>query len=84
MAIITSGKYIKNKFSLCHKPSFAKKGLENSGLSDITNKTKKISEATKQNRLDKPRALSSLLNEINEERRGTKRKSINPKAEAAP
>ena len=82
--ITISGRYIKTRLSLCHKPSLLMKESLNSGLSDITNRAKKTNEITKQTMQKIPFPLSAFLNERIPTRSGTNRKSINPITEPAP
>ena len=84
MAAIKSGRYIKIKFNLCHKPSLLMNVPENSGLSDTTKRTKNAMEITKEHTLIIPIMPSSFLNDRIPSKRGTKRKSIKPSAEPTP
>ena len=63
MAIITSGKYIKSKLSLCHNPSLLMKVFEKISFCDITNKTKKNNPVVKQIMLTIPMMISLFLKE---------------------
>ena len=62
-AIMPSGRYIKRRLSLCHKPSFAITVFENSSLSDMMNNAKNRSERTKHATLIPPVSPSLLLND---------------------
>lgn len=75
IAITPSGIYINNKFSLCHKPSFAIMVFWNSALSDIINNIKKIMAITNDTIEIKPIVVSDFLNDNMESNRG--RTSIN-------
>ena len=78
------GKYINNKLSLCHKPSFAIIVLANSGLSDITNNTKKKKDIIKDIIAIIPDILSLFLKDKIEKSSGTNKKTINPITEPTP
>ena len=58
--------------------------FENSGLSDITNKTKNTKAITKQMMLTVPMTMSLLLKERIAIKSGTKRKSIKPITDPTP
>ena len=82
--MIPNGKYIKRRFNLCHKPSFATSVFENSSLSDITNNVKNSNARTKHAMLIPPVSPSWLLYEIMAINKGTNRNSIKPMIEPAP
>ena len=83
-AMYPSGRYINNKFSLCHKPSFATNVRCNSGLSAMINNMKNSRASIKEIVDSVPVMLSLVLNESIAMNRGTNKNSIKPMAEPAP
>lgn len=79
-----SGRYIKNKFICCHKPSFATIDLENSGLSAMINSTKNRKASIKEITDIIPVIPSLALNESMAKISGTSKNKMNPITEPAP
>lgn len=75
---------MKKRLRRCQRPSFEISVPENFSLSDITKSAKKTRDEAKQNMHTAPKIFSPHLNERIATSRGTKRKSVKPKAEPAP
>lgn len=83
-AIYPNGKYINNKFNLCHNPSCAIHVFSKDGLSDITNNIKNKSVSTKETINKAPVILWCIRNESVDKSSGTNTTSIKPMAEPTP